>query len=282
MTFSLTHMLAMASTCYNPILYAWLNENFRKEFKEVLPCWRSVEDDAGRVSNRLVGMRSSLYGGRGNGAASGHHHQQNHGADDEDHQQGSKKRKPNVEEGQHVEINGDEQARVFDDDPSVGYRAKGRKATEISLVTKTTTVSAAVTNDCPQQDQVMPPTLVKQNNHHQMAASLNCRTMEVTFGPSSEALASKNNSTTVLPLDDDLVNETSQQELEPLNGGDNIEPFNSDLGVTHKRFKNNESDNKQASSFNHRDVLLHACVVGSPSCNNNNKHETRRLLTSDL
>ncbi|KAL0276720.1 UNVERIFIED_CONTAM: hypothetical protein PYX00_004232 [Menopon gallinae] len=31
------HALAMSSTCYNPLLYAWLNENFRKEFKEVLP-----------------------------------------------------------------------------------------------------------------------------------------------------------------------------------------------------------------------------------------------------
>jgi hypothetical protein len=29
----------MSSTCYNPFLYAWLNENFRKEFKKVLPCF---------------------------------------------------------------------------------------------------------------------------------------------------------------------------------------------------------------------------------------------------
>ncbi|CAG4939286.1 unnamed protein product [Parnassius apollo] len=28
----------MSSTCYNPFLYAWLNENFRKEFKQILPC----------------------------------------------------------------------------------------------------------------------------------------------------------------------------------------------------------------------------------------------------
>lgn len=35
------HAMAMSSTCYNPFLYAWLNENFRKEFKQVLPCpWR--------------------------------------------------------------------------------------------------------------------------------------------------------------------------------------------------------------------------------------------------
>lgn len=38
--FFAAHAVAMSSTCYNPFLYAWLNENFRKEFKQVLPCWR--------------------------------------------------------------------------------------------------------------------------------------------------------------------------------------------------------------------------------------------------
>lgn len=37
--FFLAHCMAMSSTCYNPFLYAWLNENFRKEFKHVLPCF---------------------------------------------------------------------------------------------------------------------------------------------------------------------------------------------------------------------------------------------------
>ncbi|KAH9418342.1 hypothetical protein DERP_010209 [Dermatophagoides pteronyssinus] len=37
--FLISHAIAMSSTCYNPFLYAWLNENFRKEFKEVLPCF---------------------------------------------------------------------------------------------------------------------------------------------------------------------------------------------------------------------------------------------------
>lgn len=36
--FFLAHSIAMSSTCYNPFLYAWLNDNFRKEFKLVLPC----------------------------------------------------------------------------------------------------------------------------------------------------------------------------------------------------------------------------------------------------
>ncbi|XP_055533606.1 neuropeptide Y receptor type 2 [Wyeomyia smithii] len=37
--FFISHLIAMSSTCYNPFLYAWLNENFRKEFKQVLPCF---------------------------------------------------------------------------------------------------------------------------------------------------------------------------------------------------------------------------------------------------
>ncbi|KAG8034728.1 hypothetical protein G9C98_007804 [Cotesia typhae] len=36
--FFMVHCIAMSSTCYNPFLYAWLNDNFRKEFKKVLPC----------------------------------------------------------------------------------------------------------------------------------------------------------------------------------------------------------------------------------------------------
>ena len=48
--FLLAHAVAMSSTCYNPFLYAWLNENFRKEFKQVLPCFRvnSVQGSARR------------------------------------------------------------------------------------------------------------------------------------------------------------------------------------------------------------------------------------------
>lgn len=37
--FFIAHSIAMSSTCYNPFLYAWLNDNFRKEFKLVLPCF---------------------------------------------------------------------------------------------------------------------------------------------------------------------------------------------------------------------------------------------------
>lgn len=40
--FFITHVVAMSSTCYNPFLYAWLNENFRKEFQLVLPCFQQT------------------------------------------------------------------------------------------------------------------------------------------------------------------------------------------------------------------------------------------------
>lgn len=38
--FFMSHCIAMSSTCYNPFLYAWLNDNFRKEFKQVGKCVR--------------------------------------------------------------------------------------------------------------------------------------------------------------------------------------------------------------------------------------------------
>ncbi|MCL4150794.1 UNVERIFIED_CONTAM: hypothetical protein GTU68_000561 [Idotea baltica] len=45
--FFISHVVAMSSTCYNPFLYAWLNENFRKEFQLVLPCFeQNISFDA--------------------------------------------------------------------------------------------------------------------------------------------------------------------------------------------------------------------------------------------
>ncbi|XP_045767050.1 prolactin-releasing peptide receptor-like [Maniola jurtina] len=52
-SFFLAHSMAMASTCYNPFLYAWLNENFRKEFKQVLPFFETSS-----------GVRNSYHSGR--------------------------------------------------------------------------------------------------------------------------------------------------------------------------------------------------------------------------
>lgn len=36
--FFAAHVIAMSSTIYNPFLYAWMNDNFKKEFKLILPC----------------------------------------------------------------------------------------------------------------------------------------------------------------------------------------------------------------------------------------------------
>lgn len=38
LVFLTSHVIAMSSTIYNPFLYAWMNDNFKKEFKLVLPC----------------------------------------------------------------------------------------------------------------------------------------------------------------------------------------------------------------------------------------------------
>lgn len=53
--FFIAHLTAMSSTCYNPFLYAWLNENFRKEFKQVLPCF---DPSRGRVNGSGSGGRT--------------------------------------------------------------------------------------------------------------------------------------------------------------------------------------------------------------------------------
>ena len=55
-----THVIAMSSTIYNPFLYSWLNDNFRKEFQKIVPClfklcWcfnrRQVNNPSTQVSN---------------------------------------------------------------------------------------------------------------------------------------------------------------------------------------------------------------------------------------
>ena len=48
-TYALCHMVAMSSACSNPILYGWLNDNFKKEFTEIYhiitPCLRKGRSD---------------------------------------------------------------------------------------------------------------------------------------------------------------------------------------------------------------------------------------------
>jgi len=37
----------MSSTVYNPFLYGWMNDNFQKEFRILLPCLFTVFSHAG-------------------------------------------------------------------------------------------------------------------------------------------------------------------------------------------------------------------------------------------
>lgn len=65
--FILSHLFAMSSTCYNPVLYAWKNDNFRKEFQTVLPCYKPPE----RVKSGLAGFGGSVGLGGGGGGGTG-------------------------------------------------------------------------------------------------------------------------------------------------------------------------------------------------------------------
>lgn len=60
MWFIMAHLLAMSSTCYNPVLYAWKNDNFRKEFQLVLPCYKAA-----------IGMKTLPDGAGGGGSGGG-------------------------------------------------------------------------------------------------------------------------------------------------------------------------------------------------------------------
>lgn len=61
------HTVAMSSTCYNVFLYAWLNDNFRKELKRILPCFSSSPSGAGPTG----GNPTATCGGPMNNTAGG-------------------------------------------------------------------------------------------------------------------------------------------------------------------------------------------------------------------
>ncbi|XP_034481631.1 prolactin-releasing peptide receptor [Drosophila innubila] len=75
--FFVAHSIAMSSTCYNPFLYAWLNENFRKEFKHVLPCFNPSNNNIinitrgyNRSDRNTCGPRLHHANGEGGGGGS--------------------------------------------------------------------------------------------------------------------------------------------------------------------------------------------------------------------
>jgi len=56
--FFIAHVIAMSSTIYNPFLYAWLNDNFRKEFYLILPWIFRLIKWFGKSSNRTNDLKS--------------------------------------------------------------------------------------------------------------------------------------------------------------------------------------------------------------------------------
>lgn len=42
-TYAICHMFGMSSAVSNPLLYGWLNDNFRKEFEEILCCCKKAQ-----------------------------------------------------------------------------------------------------------------------------------------------------------------------------------------------------------------------------------------------
>lgn len=54
--FFIGHVVAMSSTCYNPFIYAWMNENFRKEFKQLIPCIDTSAQLRGNIQLEQLGV----------------------------------------------------------------------------------------------------------------------------------------------------------------------------------------------------------------------------------
>jgi hypothetical protein len=67
-SYAVCHMMGMSSACSNPLLYGWLNDNFRKEFKEILaslcPCIpvEAVRERMGSVRSSVSKRRRKLKG----------------------------------------------------------------------------------------------------------------------------------------------------------------------------------------------------------------------------
>lgn len=59
LVFFVTHIVAMSSIVYNPFLYAWMNDNFRKEFRRVLPCLFSSPGGAAASSASVTQLFST-------------------------------------------------------------------------------------------------------------------------------------------------------------------------------------------------------------------------------
>jgi neuropeptide F receptor len=63
--YAICHMMGMSSACSNPLLYGWLNDNFRKEFNEIL-CRNesSIISSSGKVNVRNCSLPEITHIGR--------------------------------------------------------------------------------------------------------------------------------------------------------------------------------------------------------------------------
>lgn len=50
------------TACSNPLLYGWLNDNFRKEFKEILKCCRRRNTNRASTALKLKAIDASFNG----------------------------------------------------------------------------------------------------------------------------------------------------------------------------------------------------------------------------
>ncbi|XP_053698688.1 neuropeptide F receptor [Sabethes cyaneus] len=55
--YAICHMMGMSSACSNPLLYGWLNDNFRKEFNELL-CRRSTNTVSSNGGGKSISRKN--------------------------------------------------------------------------------------------------------------------------------------------------------------------------------------------------------------------------------
>lgn len=55
--YAICHMIGMSSACSNPVLYGWLNDNFWKEFKDIM-CIKSNNENTTETQKFSLRKRS--------------------------------------------------------------------------------------------------------------------------------------------------------------------------------------------------------------------------------
>ncbi|XP_070539571.1 prolactin-releasing peptide receptor-like [Ptychodera flava] len=70
--FTLCHLIAMTSTCYNPFIYAWLHPNFREKFKSKMQCCsrRKKSGNAAKIRANFIRENNAVSTDRKSAAVS--------------------------------------------------------------------------------------------------------------------------------------------------------------------------------------------------------------------